>query len=470
MTMEMNTPISAKTAGLSVFSPVQPVKSPAKETTQTAADPTDTMKSGHPRAMRNLSSQVASKMILDGDFSTRVWKMSIPCHYTAQPVIGKDEKVYMGSDNGTVMRVDIKTGKKDWQFHNKDSKKMSDPIINEQGDLIVLADLHTILILDGNTGNKKHELQTDTFSPSSPAWGPRGSVIITSMADGVFNKEGKIYAIDPWQQGHSSFLSKLNPFYREHPDKLWEVSLGEKSLMDLSVVNPDGKPRNVARLQDTIFYSDREKRLVALDEATGKKQWQFPVKGEWLFDPFIVDGTSIGSATKESIFALDAKTGKKLWSVECGGIFGAPSSDGKGTIFYRPDPQSLAAIENGNLKWSKKTEFSPLIIPPVTDKFGGVYVVAREGNKTTISALDGATGDLRFRLNTAGDVLDAPVISPEGRIMVKVKDGDSYQLCCYESPFNPDVTASIPESKPDAVEEMDGWVNIGGVRLPVNER
>ena len=79
-------------------------------------------------------------------------------------------------------------------------------------------------------GEKKHELNTDTFSPSSPAWGPNGTVIITSMADGVFNKQGKIYALDPWQKPHSSIFKTINPFYREHPEKLWEVTLDQKRL------------------------------------------------------------------------------------------------------------------------------------------------------------------------------------------------------------------------------------------------
>jgi outer membrane protein assembly factor BamB len=465
--MELNSPIPLQAASTASFSPVKVPGAPPADVSQDATDHADTVRTGTPpQTLKNISSQMASKMVLDKDFSTLIWKTGLPCHYTAQPVIGKDEKVYMGSDNGTVMRIDIRTGKKDWQVSNKDSKRISDPIMNEKGELIVLADLHKILIIDGNTGEKKHELKTDTFSPSSPAWGPKGTIIITSLPDGVFNKEGKIYAIDPWQQNHSSFFNRLNPFYREHPDKLWEVPLALKQF-DLSTVNPDGKTRNVARLGDTIFYSDGEKRLVALDEATGKKKWQFPVKSDCLFDPFIINDGTIGSATKQSIFALDAKTGKQVWKVDCGNIFGAPSSDGRGMIFYRPGPDALVAVENGTTKWSRKTGFSPLIIPPVTDKFGGVYVVSREGSRTSISALDGTTGDLRFKLNMAGDVADAPVISPDGRIVVKVKDGDNYHLCCYESPFNPDLTASIPDTGSSGVEEFDGWVNIGGVKLPV---
>lgn len=419
--------------------------------------------------MKNLSSEVASRMIFDKDFSTLAWKADLPCHFTAHPVIGGNGKVYMGSDNGTVTCFDTGSGRKDWQYSNRGSKKMSDPIMNDKGQLIVMADLSAVLILDGNkNGEKLHELKTDTFAPSSPAWGPNGTVIITSMADGVFNKEGKIYALDPWQKQHTSIFKAINPFYRDHTDKLWEVKLEQKSF-DLSTVNPDGKTRNVTRLDDTIFYSDGEKKLVALNETDGSKKWQFPIKTDALFDPFIIDGSTIGSATRDSVFALDAKTGKPVWKIESGGIFGAPSSDGLGKVFYRPTPDSIAAVEGGAVKWTRKTTFSPLIIPPVTDKFGGVYIVENEKGKATISALDGETGELRFKLNTKGEVDDAPVVSPDGRIIVKMRDGDRKTLCCYESPFNPELTASIPESSSPTIEQCDGWVSIGGVNLQVKQ-
>ena len=46
--------------------------------------------------LKNLSSQIASKMIFDKDFTTLAWKVSLPCHLSAQPVVGNNEKVYMG--------------------------------------------------------------------------------------------------------------------------------------------------------------------------------------------------------------------------------------------------------------------------------------------------------------------------------------------------------------------------------------
>ncbi|MHC9542574.1 MAG: PQQ-binding-like beta-propeller repeat protein [Vulcanimicrobiota bacterium] len=467
--MEIGSHIPIQSAGISSSSQLRNITGSTSEPASDAKPPGDGFTGGvSAPLLKNLSSQIASKMIFDNDFSTLTWKLSLPCQLSAQPVVGNNEKVYIGSDNGTVMCVDIKSGRKDWQFSQKDSRKISDPIQNEKGELIVLADLSKVLILDGTSGEKKHELNTDTFSPSSPAWGPNGTVIITSMADGVFNKQGKIYALDPWQKTHSSIFKTINPFYREHPEKLWEVTLDQKSF-DLSIVNPDGKPRNVARLDDTIFYSDGEKRLVALDEADGRKKWQFPMKADALFDPFIIDKNTIGSATRDTLFALDAKTGKQLWTLNGECVFGAPSSDGNGKVFYRPGPDSLVAIEDGAIKWKKKTGFSPLIIPPVTDKFGGVYIIENSGNKTTISALDGETGDLKFKLNAKGDVAGAPVVSPEGKIIVKMRDGDRESLCCYESPFNPEISGSIPESSSPAIEQCDGWVSIGGVNLQVKK-
>jgi|GEM_PF-4221059 len=481
--MEINPQIPVQAAGNIDYARLKNVS--ASSTAEPSCPPVtaDGFTSGQSApVMKNLGSEVASRMIFDRDFSTLAWKADLPCHFTAHPVIGNNGKVYMGSDNGTVTCIDMKSGRKDWQFSNPGSKKISDPIMNNKGQLIVMADLSSVLILDGNNkGEKLHELKTDTFAPSSPAWGPNGTVIITSMADGVFNKYGKIYALDPWQKQQTSIFKAINPFYRDHTQKLWEANITKESF-GLSIVNPDGKPRNVVRLDNTVFYTDGEKRIVALNETDGSKKWQIPIKidsarksqfplivGDGLFDPFIIDRNTIGSATRTTVFALDAKTGKQLWKVEDENIFGAPSSDGSGKVFYRPTPDSLTAIEGGAVKWTKKTAFSPLIIPPVTDKFGGVYIVENENGKATISALDGETGEVRFRLNTKGEVDDAPVVSPDGRIIVKMSDGDRKMLCCYESPFNPELTASIPESSSPTIDQCDGWVSIGGVNLKVKQ-
>jgi len=66
-------------------------------------------------------------------------------------------------------------------------------------------------------------------------------------------------------------------------------------------------------------------------------------------------------------------------------------------------------------------------------------------------------------------VSDAPTVSPEGKIIVKMRDGDKHSLCCYESPFNPDISGSIPESGSPMIEQCDGWVSIDGVNLPVQQ-
>lgn len=417
---------------------------------------------------KGIPANIASKMMFDKDFTTLAWKADLPCHISPVPVIGADGNAYIGSDNGTLTKFDIKTGKKEWQYYHKDSKKMSEPLFNDQGELILVADLHKVLILDSKSGEKTHEISTDTFSPAAPRWGPNGTIVMMSFPDGIMSKEGSIYALDPRQKPKKSFLKNLYPFYRGgFADKLWEVPLGTKS-MDLSVMNPDGKPRNPADIGDTLYYTDGDRKIVALDQSTGKKLWQVAPVGKWLFDPFIIGENMLGAATNDQIMAVEPKTGKTIWSAPCGNIFGAPSSDGKGTVFYRPDPETIVAVRDGKVKWTKKTGFCPLIIPPVTDKFGGVYIVSREGDKNTISALDGETGDLRFKLNSSSNVDSAPVVSPDGRILVKVSDGSRRSLCCFESPFNPDMAAAIPDMK-DEIEEGDGWVRIGDIRLDVRK-
>lgn len=458
---------------LSVNLSGQPHPSGIKKKSPDASDApiTDSFKTQQPpQMMQNLSAGIASEMVLNKDFSTLVWKAPLRCHFTANPVIGEDGSAFIGSDNGTVTRFNISTGKEDWVYYHKGSKKMSDPIMNDRGELVVLADLHDIHIIDSRSGEKLHELETDKFTPSAPTWGPDGALVFMSIPDGVFNKTGSVYALDPGQKVKKSFLKRLSPLYRgDFAAKLWEVPLKVKGFMDLSMVNPSGKPRNALLQGDMLFFSDGEEKIVALDGRNGKMAWQYPAKSDRLFDPFTIDKNTIGMATGDTITAIDAKTGKKQWSANCGNIIGAPASDGHGTVFYRRDFSTFVAVENGKEKWSKSLGFSPTLVSPATDRFGGVYVVTEEGGKATISALDGSTGDLRFKLSCSGSPDSPPVVTKEGRILVKMREGDRTYLCCFSSPFDPDISRSIPQANSPEIEEGEGWVRIGGIRLDVKE-
>jgi outer membrane protein assembly factor BamB len=432
--------------------------------------------------MKKASLSAAAAMTLDENFSTLTWKAALPCHFMAQPVAGPEGGIFMGSDNGSVTRFNESTGAVDWRYVHQGSKKMTDPLLSPEGELAVVADSRRILVLDSRTGEEKSGLDTEAMSLSAPVWGPEGKLVMMSIADGVFNKNGSIYSIDSKQAVKKSFFKRLSPLYRgDFGKKVWEHPIPSKSL-DPSAVNIDGNVRKITSFNGMVLYAEPGNRVSALDEKNGEKKWSFtvddPVHSTGMFpittmfennsqsDPFVIDRETVGVSSRDKLYALDAEKGTLRWSVNCGNIFGTASSDGKGLVFYRPAPDKVAAVEGGTVKWTKEIGFSPLMAAPATDPFGGVYVASKEGDKTTILALDGESGELKFKLRTGGDVQSAPVITGDGRIYVKIREGDRTSLCCFESPFNPEVAGALEGG--ETLEEGEGWIAIGDVKLRVN--
>ena len=105
----------------------------------------------------------------------------------------------------------------------------------------------------------------------------------------------------------------------------------------------------------TVFVGSHDKKLYAIDAATGAKKWAFTTGGAVFSSPAISsDGSTVFVGSwDQKLYAIDASTGAKKWAFKTGGdVYSstAISSDGS-TVFVGSHNKKLYALTTGLLEW-----------------------------------------------------------------------------------------------------------------------
>jgi eukaryotic-like serine/threonine-protein kinase len=177
--------------------------------------------------------------------------------------------------------------------------------------------------------------------------------------------------------------------------------------------------------QGTVYIGSFDKKLYALDAATGAKKWEFLAGGAIISSPVIGGDTAYFGSFDRSFYAVDASSGNLKWVFEAnhgfwaaplvvGGDVYAPSLDGKVYVFNGTSGQKIAEID---LK-------DPISSSPVL--VGNDVVVATEQSPGTGSE---KAGSIVYAINTSshqsrqiarlpGDKVLGPLSGSQGTVYV----------------------------------------------------
>jgi outer membrane protein assembly factor BamB len=134
----------------------------------------------------------------------------------------------------------------------------------------------------------------DIESPTGCTPAVQGSVVYFGTEAGTF------FAID-WKQ------AKI----------LWQWS---------DKVRSDALRSSAALTPQAIIFGSRDKRVRALDPATGKVIWEHATRGRIDSSPVVVGERLFLGASDGRVYGLDRRTGKSVWQYEAGGEFtGSPA-------------------------------------------------------------------------------------------------------------------------------------------------
>jgi len=193
-----------------------------------------------------------------------------------------------------------------------------------------------------------------------------------------------------------------------------------ESLSELELKLEGGQRPNTplsaspAVVDGVLYLPTGDRRIVALDAATGRLLWQHEVTGPVDSSPAVAGDTVYVGLRDGSLVALDTKKGTQRWAFEAGGpVFRSPVVH-EGTLYFTASDGFLYALDaaTGDLRWRFQADGQTLSSPAVNH---AVVAFTSSGNRLYI--LDRATGRLQLPFNVQNPTVGAPVIQ-DNRVMV----------------------------------------------------
>ncbi|HYU86964.1 MAG TPA: PQQ-binding-like beta-propeller repeat protein [Kribbellaceae bacterium] len=203
--------------------------------------------------------------------------------------------VYAATTEDQVLALDAATGARIWDAKpngGNGSGFYSSPTV--AGGKVFAASLnHRVYALDAATGTVLWSFQTGNHNSSTPA-----------VADGTVyfgSRDGNVYAVDA-----------------ETGVQRWKVQYGTDILASIQ--------SSPAVADGTVYVgTNNDRRVIALDAATGALRWSFRAGGPVLSSPAVANGVVYVGSGGGAVYGLRATDGKRQWSGHAtGAVYSGP--------------------------------------------------------------------------------------------------------------------------------------------------
>jgi outer membrane protein assembly factor BamB len=313
-----------------------------------------------------------------------------------------------GRHTGRTKRVGPREARLEWVFRTR-GRIYADAAIGPDGTVYVASHDHHLYAVDKD-GRERWSLDTGGKVWATPAIGRDGTIYVGTDAD-------QLLAVAPDGRRRWSFSTTIPPKKGErHELGRWDVDTSPVLLSDGTIVF------------GCHYY------LYAV-HPSGKMRWQFQagVDRVKIFSSPAVgpDGTIYFGTQGNRFFALN-RSAKVLWNIETeGDNDGAPTVGDDGTVYFGSDDGIVRAVApGGQLRW--RTDLDAPIRAPLAVGWDGTIYVPTYGVSPFLAALDGKTGQVRWRFRTEpgeGDffgIQSGPLVDGEGYIYFGARDKRVY--------------------------------------------
>ncbi|MEB3103917.1 outer membrane protein assembly factor BamB family protein [Ferviditalea candida] len=309
-----------------------------------------------------------------------------------------------GSDQNSVLALDLKSGKQKWKFVSN-AQIQSSPAVAD-GVVYASSIRGTLYALDAKKGGKLWE-KTIGEKDVNRAW----MYYSPTVADGVV-----------YQAYSSKSGGEMMALDARTGETVWTAKLAGGWITESSPVVKDGK----------VYVGADGGYLIALDAKDGKELWRNRPAGGWMHSmPAVADGKIYMGYGGGLIVALNADTGAELWrykSVVSGTSYIAGDTTGSSPavvdgVVYMGFPNGKVEAfqaDNGNKLWSAETNGG--IISSAAVSGGTVYIGSNDGN---LYALDKQNGQVQWKYKIGAWVASSPAISGN-TLVVGAFDGNVY--------------------------------------------
>ena len=273
-------------------------------------------------------------------------------------------KVFFGSDDGSVYAVELATGKKVWSFKTGDAVESS-PLVRN-GTVYIGSNDAQLYALDAATGALKWKYSCGDKIPGAPIWtaSPSGDHILVGSYDNKMHCVDAVTGQEVWVYNTGNYINGtpaieagrivfggcdayIHALAVADSKLLQEIGAGAYVAGSCAVVGDfayaghygnqvicanlaDGKIvwtftdstqpffSTPAVTEKEVVIGGRDHKLYCLERSSGKSLWVFPTHGKVDSSPVVCGDSVVFGSSDGSLYRVDLKTGKKLWSYEIG--------------------------------------------------------------------------------------------------------------------------------------------------------
>ena len=244
--------------------------------------------------------------------------------------------VIFGDETGTLHACDIQTGRQRWTFKTGDRIISS---VNFKGDRLVFGSydghLYCLQVADGqpvwkyDVGERVHGtagiVDDVVLTAACDA-----QLHVVKLADGTLVRKVTLDSVS----GSAAAARGSRVFLGTYGQQVLGIDWQAGSVVWRFEDKERGFPflSSAALADKLVVIGGQDKRLHALDPATGEQRWQFVTKGRIDSCPVIVGQRVFVGSADGCLYGIELSSGKELWRFEAGGPISASPAVGEGCL------------------------------------------------------------------------------------------------------------------------------------------
>lgn len=289
-------------------------------------------------------------------------------HTAPKSMLVINEKyIYLATDYGSLIALDINTAQKKWEFSPLKSKRPKklffSPVTHAQSHVFFTNQTDTLYALNAENGELMWKFEDSDKITCPPLVSKKYGLLFIGVLSGIFWKKGAVLGLD--------------------------IKTGE-IIWEFSCKNEITSQPAYSETADQIIFGDETGMIISVSVTTKKERWRCQVDGINTSSFLFPDKQKVMFGTQSGfLYTLNVLTGQVLGKIKVGGkIWNTPTIYGNNICFSSSDKGIYSfSIMDGKLNWFYDTP-SRVYASPVLFE-GKLLVGSSDGQVLELDSTNG---------------------------------------------------------------------------------